>query len=110
MLGFALAGVPGLSIARSLVALAAFLAGAVIGGRLAGQLAGSRRRWLVAAALVEATLVFAAALLARGYDGERLVPVAHLYALIALTALAMGVRNARCDDSPYPIWPRPCSC
>src|SRR5207245_2089844 len=37
-LGFALARVPGFSLVRSLAALAAFLAGAVIGGRLAIRL------------------------------------------------------------------------
>src|SRR2546428_5876497 len=49
-LGFALARVPGFSLVRSLAALAAFLAGAVIGGRLALRLEGSRRRWLAALA------------------------------------------------------------
>ncbi len=45
-LGFALAGVPGFSRPRSLAALAAFLVGAVIGGRLGARLEGSQRRWL----------------------------------------------------------------
>src|SRR2546430_11379246 len=43
-LGFALARVPGFSAVRSLAALAAFLAGAVIGGRLGIRLDGSRGR------------------------------------------------------------------
>jgi len=93
-LGFALAGVSGFSPARSLAALAAFLAGAVIGGRLGGRLDGSRRRWLATVAIVESSLLFAAALAALGYDSERLVPVVRLYSLIALTAVAMGLRNA----------------
>src|SRR5437899_2034899 len=93
-LGFALARVPGFSAVRSLAALAAFLAGAVIGGRLAIRLEGSRRRWLATVAVVESSLLFAAALTALGYDGGQLVPVARLYALIALTAVAMGLRNA----------------
>src|SRR2546426_4917702 len=38
--------------------------------------------------------LFAAALTALGYDGEHLAPVARLYSLIALTAVAMGLRNA----------------
>jgi uncharacterized membrane protein YoaK (UPF0700 family) len=46
LLGFAFAGVPGLSALRSLTALAAFLVGAVIGGRLATTLAPlSSNRW-----------------------------------------------------------------
>jgi len=93
-LGFALAGQPGFSRLRSLAALVAFLVGAVIGGRLGARLEGSQRRWLFTVAVVESSLLFAAALAARGYDGESLAPVARLYALIALTALAMGVRNA----------------
>ena len=44
--------------------------------------------------MVESGVLFAAALAARGYDSETLAPVARLYALIALTALAMGIRNA----------------
>jgi uncharacterized membrane protein YoaK (UPF0700 family) len=67
---------------------------AVVGGRLGLRLDPSRRRGLLIAALVESSLLFAAALLARGYDSETLVPVVQLYSLIALTALAMGVRNA----------------
>jgi uncharacterized membrane protein YoaK (UPF0700 family) len=93
-LGFALAGVAGFSTSRSLTALAAFLAGAIIGGRLGVRLHASRPRWLLITALVESSLFFAAALVAGGYDGKTLAPVAQLYALIALTALAMGVRNA----------------
>src|SRR3989441_1054627 len=93
-LGFALAGQPGFSRLRSLAALLAFLVGAVIGGRLGARLAGSDRRWLFTVAVVESSLLFAAALAARGYDGETLAPSARLYVLIALTAVAMGVRNA----------------
>src|SRR5207253_7898013 len=93
-LGFALARVPGFSAVRSLAALAAFLAGAVIGGRLGIRLDGSRGRWLATVAVVESSLLFAAALTAVGYDGAQLVPVARLYSLIGLTAVAMGLRNA----------------
>jgi uncharacterized membrane protein YoaK (UPF0700 family) len=46
LLGFALAGVPGLSALRSLTAFTAFFVGALIGGRLAAKLAplSSHRR------------------------------------------------------------------
>jgi uncharacterized membrane protein YoaK (UPF0700 family) len=37
LLGFAIAGAPGLSISRSVVALLAFLSGAVLGGRVAPE-------------------------------------------------------------------------
>src|SRR2546427_6642760 len=46
----------------------------------------------------EASVLFAAALAARGYDSETLAPVTRLYALIALTAVAMGIRNATVRD------------
>ncbi len=93
-LGFALAGVPGFSPLRSVAALAAFLVGAVVGGRLGVHLDRSRRRRLFTIAAVESSVLFAAALAARGYDSETLAPVARLCALIALTAAAMGIRNA----------------
>ena len=93
-LGFALARVPEFSARRSLAALAAFLIGAVIGGRLGMRLDHSRRRWLLSVAVIESSLLFTAALAASGYDRGALAPVARLYALIALTALAMGIRNA----------------
>src|ERR1700750_183955 len=41
-LGFALAGAPGFSIGASLVALAAFVCGALIGGRIASRLGDHR--------------------------------------------------------------------
>src|SRR2546428_12642668 len=59
-LGFALARVPGFSLVRSLAALAAFLAGAVIGGRLAIRLRGLRPRWVPAPPAVESGLLLAA--------------------------------------------------
>jgi uncharacterized membrane protein YoaK (UPF0700 family) len=93
-LGFALARVRGFSALRSVAGLAAFLVGAVIGGRLGVRLDGSRRRWLFTCAAVESSILFAAAVTARGYDSDTLAPVARLYALIVLTALAMGIRNA----------------
>src|SRR2546426_6419352 len=62
LLGFAVAGAPGLSIRRSLTSLIAFLVGAIMGGRLAVAMVDtSRRRWLVTVAVAEAALLFAAA-------------------------------------------------
>ena len=42
----------------------------------------------------EAALLFAAAFVSMGFDVASASPPARLYALIALTALAMGLRNA----------------
>jgi uncharacterized membrane protein YoaK (UPF0700 family) len=93
-LGFASAGVPGLSILRSLTALAAFLLGALIGGRLAATLAPlSSNRWRMAAFGGEAIFLLGATLASLGYVS---LPShsTRLYAIIILTALAMGLRNA----------------
>jgi uncharacterized membrane protein YoaK (UPF0700 family) len=94
-LGFAAVGLPGFSVARAVVSLAGFFVGAVLGGRLGVAMAGvARRRWLLTVAVVEAGLVLVAAWVAIGYDIVTFTPVPTLYALIALTAVAMGLRNA----------------
>jgi uncharacterized membrane protein YoaK (UPF0700 family) len=91
-LAFAIAGAPGLSIPRSAVSLLAFLAGAVAGGRLAARRGtGPLERWIATAFAVEAVLLFCAALAAAAGTRAALLTV---YGIIALTALAMGVRNA----------------
>src|SRR3989449_6893161 len=91
-LAFAVAAPPGFSIARSLVSLAAFLAGAVAGGRLAARLgSGPQHRWVATAVAVEAALLLAAGLVAAAGTRAALLAV---YGVIVLTALAMGVRNA----------------
>ena len=62
-LGFAPAGTPEVSIARSGAALAAFVLGAVGGGRMARRMgAGPQRRWAGTAFGVEAGLFLAATL------------------------------------------------
>lgn len=94
LLGFALAGTEGISVARSLTSVAAFLTGAVLGGRLGSAMAATRRRWLIAAALVEVVLLLAAAVASTGFDLGSGAPAGRLYAMIVLTALAMGLRNA----------------
>ena len=94
LLGFAIAGAPGLSVARSLTSLVAFLVGAVLGGRLGVTMAVTRRRWLLTIAAWEAVLLFAAALVSIGFDVGTATPPGRLYGMIVLTALAMGARNA----------------
>ncbi len=94
-LGFAVAGAPELSVPRCLASIAGFLVGATIGGRFGVAMSGiSRGRWLLRVALVEAALFFVAALFSPGYDIETLTPAGQLYAMIVLTAVAMGLRNA----------------
>jgi uncharacterized membrane protein YoaK (UPF0700 family) len=94
-LGFALAGARGFSIARTLTSLVAFLAGAAIGGRICSALVSSnRRRWLLTLAACEAILLFAAALASVGMGVGSAAPANRIYVVIALTAMAMGLRNA----------------
>ena len=86
--------VSGLSIARSLTALLAFLVGAILGGRvMARATADSQIRFAAQAFLLEVAFLFAASFCG-GYRGDLLENSFQPFALIALTALAMGTRNA----------------
>jgi uncharacterized membrane protein YoaK (UPF0700 family) len=91
---FAVAGVPGLSLTRSLTALVAFLIGALIGGRVATRLSEvSTPRWITTALSLESALLLVATLAAinfRNSSGSSF----QLYSIIVLTACAMGIRNA----------------
>jgi len=92
LLGFSFSGVPGLSALRSLTALAAFLVGAVIGGRLATTLTPlSSNRWRMTAFGCEAVFLLGSTL-----TSIASVPFgsSRLYAVIVFTGLAMGLRNA----------------
>ncbi|MEU6405922.1 YoaK family protein [Streptomyces sp. NPDC046985] len=91
ILGFAAAGAPDFSVGHAATSLACFVAGAVAGGRVAGRYGGgSRRAWARATLAVEAVIVAVAAAVAYA------VPLTGgtVYALISLTAFAMGLRNA----------------
>jgi uncharacterized membrane protein YoaK (UPF0700 family) len=95
-LGFATAGVPGVSAARSIVALAAFFAGALAGGRMAAVMSGAEKRksWIGRAFLFEAVLLAAAGACGFGTAAAIEGQVIALYAIIVLTAAAMGLRSA----------------
>jgi uncharacterized membrane protein YoaK (UPF0700 family) len=95
LLAFAAAGVSGLSVTRALSSLGGFLIGATIGGKLGTSLAaGSRRRLMLSAGILEALLIFAAAVSAMGFEMRSSSPAHQLYTMIVLTALSMGLRNA----------------
>jgi uncharacterized membrane protein YoaK (UPF0700 family) len=91
-LGFALAGVHGLSVSASLVALGSFVVGATLGGRLV-QLTKSHRGWLLATSsgiqgvFVAVALAFAA-LAATPFD------VHTRYTIIVVLAVSMGLQNS----------------
>lgn len=94
-LGFAAAGVPGFDVMPFVIAIASFMAGAVVAGRIGNAHGGeSERRWLLVSAILEAALLWAAAAIALGFDVARQAPEARLFAIIALTGIAMGYRNA----------------
>ncbi|HUD92353.1 YoaK family protein [Sphingobium sp.] len=94
-LGFAAAQTPGFKVAPYLVALLTFFIGAAIAGRI-GQGFSKRplRHWLTIAALIEAALLWIAAVVALNFNVPALKPTVALFAIIALTAIAMGFRNA----------------
>jgi uncharacterized membrane protein YoaK (UPF0700 family) len=95
ILAFATARVPGLSIARSLTALLAFLVGAILGGRvMARTSADSQIRLAVQAFVLEVVFLLAASFCSIGYRSDLLEYSFQPFALIALTAVAMGTRNA----------------
>jgi uncharacterized membrane protein YoaK (UPF0700 family) len=89
--GFAAAGGKGLSVSASLVAIACFVVGGLMGGRLSGREDRSRLHTLGSAVALQAVAVGAAAAVA-AVAGEP----QHLgrYVLIALLAFAMGLQNA----------------
>ncbi|MFD4608496.1 YoaK family protein [Streptomyces sp. NPDC058451] len=91
VLGFAAAGAPGFSVPHTATSLVCFLVGAAVGGRVAVRYGtGSRRTWARVTLAAEAVLVAASAVVAFAAPGTE----AMVYSVIALTAFAMGLRNA----------------
>lgn len=94
-LGFAAAGLPDFHATSYLCAIAAFLVGALAAGKAARLYAGRPiGRWLMTAAAVEAGLLWIAAVVAHGFDIVNQSPNWQLLTIIALSATAMGFRNA----------------
>ena len=91
-LGFAIAGAQGFSIPASLVALGAFVCGALIGGRVVSGL-GQHRGHLLATATAFQVVLLGASVVVAVVSGD---PVAHAfrYALIVLLGISMGIQNA----------------
>lgn len=91
-LGFALAHVQGFSITESLLALAATILGAMIGGKLNSVFANHRDKILGASASVQALLLSVAVLLSLLSS----TPVQRNYrtGFVALLGVAMGIQNA----------------
>jgi uncharacterized membrane protein YoaK (UPF0700 family) len=91
LLGFGIAGSAGLTVVAPLVSLGAFLAGSAAGSILAWR-TGDRHAQHIAAPWIESGLVLAAAIVAAAADVRPSTLSGD--AVIALLALAMGVRNA----------------
>lgn len=103
-LGFALAGIAGFSWSICVTALVAFAVGATAAARICSAHQGRpRHHWLRLIACVEALLLWAAAACA-------FAPPTLLTTLImvALTAVAMGTRNATVRQLRCPISQRRC--
>jgi uncharacterized membrane protein YoaK (UPF0700 family) len=88
LLGFALGGADVAALRPSAEALAAFLVGALLSGRLARSLEGEPQRWITTALLLEIVLLLGAL---AGVHFRSLVP-GHL--VLSLLAVAMGARTA----------------
>jgi uncharacterized membrane protein YoaK (UPF0700 family) len=90
-LAFAIAGATDFSIPASVVAVGAFLVGALAGGRLGASAGHHRGRFLAIASYIQIGLVSAALIVSTSaIDTEGF----GRYALIVLLALAMGLQNA----------------
>ena len=90
-LGFALAGVGEISIVASLLAVLAFVVGAMVGGRWAAGRAVHRGHLLAAATSVQAGVVLVASVIANTAGVHRSEV---RLVLIGLLAVAMGGQNA----------------
>jgi len=95
LLAFASTGVPQVSLAGSITALLGFLAGAAVGGRImAGASAVVQLRAASSVFALEIVFLVGATLAALGYSVVSSPHFLRLYAMIAFTAIAMGMRNA----------------
>jgi uncharacterized membrane protein YoaK (UPF0700 family) len=92
LLGFGIAGSAGLPVVAPLVSLGAFLAGAAAGGVLAVRTRDRHVQHVARALWIESGLIVAAAIVAAATDVRPSTVSGD--AVIALLALAMGVRNA----------------
>ena len=91
-LGFAAAGAPDFSIGLSIAAIAAFLAGALAGGRLGSSASEHRGRFIALATYAQIVLLGGALSVSlASFEANRGFSA---YALVTLLALAMGLQNA----------------
>jgi len=92
LLGFGIAGSEGLPVVAPLVSLGAFLAGSAIGGVLATTTADRHAQHVARTLAIEIALLLGAAIVAATADVQSSTFSSDV--VIAMLALAMGVRNA----------------
>ena len=102
-LGFALVGVRGFSVATSLVALGAFVVGALGGGLFHRRLGSRAGRHLAVAAGIQLILLVAALVLCAAVGGS--VKGALRDGLVAVLAMALGVQTATARGLAVPDLP-----
>lgn len=96
LLGFAIAGASGFSVAVTVISLLAFLAGVALGGWVGAGRGKGVRGWMTLALSIEIALLAACAVFSIGLDLNG--PELQRYVVIAMLAAAMGVRNAAVRD------------
>jgi uncharacterized membrane protein YoaK (UPF0700 family) len=89
-LGFSFGGAPDISITGSLLALAGFLIGALLGGRFALRIGASRKRLIMVSAGTKMLLIGAACVLAFIAATADITQ----YVILTLLGASMGVQNA----------------
>jgi uncharacterized membrane protein YoaK (UPF0700 family) len=90
LLGFAIGGAQDISILGSLIALAAFLAGGIVGGRLSRRHTESGAHLLAVTTIVKIFLMLGSAVLAWFFGTGGLVA----YIVTAVLSTSMGLQNA----------------
>ncbi len=102
LLGFALAGAPGLSVGAALAATGAFLVGAALGGVLGRRTA---HRGALARAGITAEVVLLALALLAAIGADEPITGARRYIVVVLLATALGGQNAVARASAVPDLP-----
>ena len=94
-LGFAIASAAGLSVSGSLMALICFAVGALLGGWMTRKMIPQHSGATLARALaIETILFFLAAAVSMGFTAPYADHKQKIFSVIALTAVAMGLRNS----------------
>ncbi|HLN05711.1 MAG TPA: YoaK family protein [Acidimicrobiales bacterium] len=100
LLGFALVGTKGFSIAASVAGIAAFGLGALIGGKIGSVLGQHRGRLLFTSTTIQVVFLAVAVIVAALSKSP--LPAGYRYVLIVVLAAAMGIQNATARELAVP--------